>query len=102
MALNIQKSIEESCHEPVFIMADDFKNFFNQLKLAPEEFWKCGMVLADLAGPVYASEYIMTFGLRPVSNIAQRFADAILWIFRKRMIAVEEQFWEDLELQFPG
>jgi len=85
-------------HEPVFAMADDFKNFFNQLKLAPEDYWKCGMVLSDLAGPVYAAEYIMTFGLRPASNIAQRFADAILWVFRRRMIQAEIPFLEAEEM----
>ena len=49
----------------VYTAADDFTNFFNQLqlRLAPEEFWKCGMILSQLGDPRYASEYIMTFGL---------------------------------------
>ena len=73
----------------VYTAADDFKNFFNQLRLAPEEFWKCGMILSQLGDPRYAAEYIMTFGLRPASNIAQRFADAIVSIWRRRMLAAE-------------
>ena len=73
----------------VYTAADDFKNFFNQLRLAPEEFWKCGMILSELGDPRYAAEYIMTFGLRPASNIAQRFADAIVSIWRRRMLEAE-------------
>ena len=76
----------------VYTAADDFKNFFNQLRLAPEEFWKCGMIISELGKPVYAAEYIMTFGIRPASNIAQRFADAILAIWKRRMQTLEEPF----------
>ena len=32
--------------EPLYTAADDFKSFFKQLQLAPEEFWKCGMMLS--------------------------------------------------------
>ena len=80
--------------EPVYTAADDFKNFFNQLHLAPEEFWKCGMVLSKLGKPIYAAEYIMPFGLRPASNIAQRlnFADAILGTWKHRMLEAELPF----------
>ena len=80
----------------VYTAADDFKNFFNQLRLAPAEFWKCGMILSQLGDPKYASEYIMTFGLRPASNIAQRFANAIVSIWRRRMLAAELEHTEAL------
>ena len=76
---------------PLYTAADDFRNFFNQLKLAPEEFWKCGMVLAKEGQAKFVSEYIMTFGLRPASNIAQRFADAILDIWRRNMQETDTQ-----------
>jgi site-specific DNA-cytosine methylase len=87
--------------EAVYTAADDFKNFFNQLRLAPEEFWKCGMIISKLGQPMYAAEYIMTFGLRPASNIAQRFADAILSIWKKRMQALEEPFTAALAASNP-
>ena len=46
-------------------------------------------ILMKLGDPRYAAEYIMTFGLRPASNIAQRFADAIVSIWRRRTLAAE-------------
>ena len=55
--------------EPLYTAAADFKNFFNQLRLAPEEFWKCGMMLSREGKAKFVSESIMTFGLRPASNI---------------------------------
>ena len=81
-AIAILKHAAFILHEPVYIMATNFRNFFNQRKLAPEEYWICGMILSDLAGPTSAAEYIMTFGLRPTSGIAQRVAEAILFIFK--------------------
>ena len=84
-SIAILKHIAFLLNEPVYIMATDFKNFFNQLKLTPQAYWKCNMILANLTGPVYAAEYIMIFGLRPASGTAQRFAEAILFIFNKRL-----------------
>jgi hypothetical protein len=87
---------------PVFAAADDFKNFFNQLMLAPEEYWKCCMVLTESLHAVFATEYIMTFGLRPASNIAQRFADSILHLFRIRMDAEDAPHLALLRKEYPG
>ena len=81
--------------EPLYTAADDFRNFFNQLRLAPEDFWKCGMVLSKddqaklISEYIYMTLYIMTFGLRPASNIAQRLAEAIVAIWRDQMQEAE-------------
>lgn len=88
--------------EALFCAADDFRNFFNQLRCSPEEFHKCGMLLTKNGQPVFATEYIMTFGLRPASNIAQRFADAILAIWKKRFAEREAPFVAQLLDKFPG
>jgi hypothetical protein len=86
---------------PLFLAADDFKNFFNQLKTAPEQWWKCCMVVSELSKPFFASEYMMTFGVSPASNIAQRFADSILWIFRRRMVVADAPFLEQEAREYP-
>ena len=82
--------------ETLFAAADDFKNFFNQLRCSPETFWYCGMMLSQGSEAIFCSEYIMTFGLRPASNIAQRFADAILAIWRDRMAKEEKSALQEL------
>ena len=87
---------------PLFTAADDFRNFFNQFMLSPEEYWKCGMIISEKAKAVFASEFIMTFGLRPASNIAQRFADAILEIWRKRMDIIEAPHINELRRTVPA
>ena len=73
----------------LYTAADDFKNFSNQLRLAPEEFWKCGMMLSRKGKAKFVSEYTMTFGLRPASNIARRFAEAIVAIWRRLLQEAE-------------
>ena len=50
------------------------------------------MVVSEMGKPFFAYEYMTTFGVSPASNIAQRFADAILWIFRKRTTVVDAPF----------
>ena len=87
--ITLLTAVGQFLSEPLYTAADDFRNFFNQLRLAPEEFWKCGMVLSSDGHAKFVSEYIMTFGLRPASNIAQRFAEAIVAMWRDQMQEAE-------------
>ena len=82
--------------QPIYIWTDDLKDMFNQLGLATSELWKQGAVFlhqpGDLPevdlGPgalVFISERRLGFGTHGASNIAQRWDDANLEIFRDRM-----------------
>ena len=78
--------------------SDDYKDFFNHLKLAPEEYWKaCLMTLSQSGDAIYSGvtelafvvEEVLGFGYRMASDIAQRLADAILVLVRKFMDELE-------------
>eukprot|EP00965_Chrysotila_dentata_P178063 5882142-Pleurochrysis_carterae.AAC.2 len=87
--------------EPVYFFGDDAANYFNQLAMAPEEWWKLNIVFlkdeeqlrtsattVNAAGNTlfFVSERRLGFGTHPASNIAQRFSDALLLsLFRDRM-----------------
>jgi hypothetical protein len=101
VALVVLKVISSLIGSPVFAAADDFKNFFNQMKLRPSEYFKCGMMLSEGSSAKFTVEYVMTFGLRPASNIAQRWADSLLEIWRTKMDALEQAEIRDLQERFP-
>ena len=78
----------------VFQNTSDFKDFFNQAKLARESKHRCGWITLGWAGadvdvgdPVlcFVTEHVIGFGCRVSSGVMQRFADFILHIFRQRM-----------------
>ena len=89
--------------EPIYIFGDDAKDYFNQLAIASEDWWKLGVVFLhaqtaltaqDLPRPpearlFFISERRLGFGARPSSNIAQRFSEALLFILRQDMDAEE-------------
>ena len=85
--------------EAVYSGTDDIFSFFNQIKLAPSELWKTGLHWDSLTAgksPVgtHVVEKVLGFGLSPNSNIAQRFANAIVYMFTKRFDKVEAPFFE--------
>ena len=88
--------------EPVFIATDDFKNFFNQLRTAPETWWQNCLIVSDYLEAKYATEYIMTFGVSPASNVAQRFAESLIFIFCKRFFLADAPFLLAERLKFPA
>ena len=98
--LAILKAAAEAMGEPVYLFGDDAKDYFNQLVLSPEVWWQFGIVLmapAEVEDAVdgrpqpkpgqifFVSERRLGFGGMPASNIAQRFSEALLHIFRRRM-----------------
>ena len=91
----------------VFIFGDDFKDHFNQLAMAESELHKLNILflrdgdeLVD-ASPasqvpsaatgqlIFISELRLGFGTHGASNIAQRFSDAVLGLFREDMDAAD-------------
>ena len=59
--------------EPIFFFSDDLAKMFNQLRLAPEQWWKAIRLLKDWNAKraLWCAEYVMPFGVQCASNIAQ-------------------------------
>ena len=82
--------------EPLYLFCDDAKDYFNQLAMAPSELHKLGIVFirddADLRHEtpsgrtppslIFVSEKRLGFGTHGASNLAQRFSEALLAMFR--------------------
>ena len=78
--------------QPVYGFGDDAKDYYNQLVMASSERHKLNIVfLARDGEPVgsgqllFVSEKRLGFGTHGASNIAQRFSDALLDLFREQM-----------------
>ena len=96
--LAVLRHIALELNDDVYILADDYKSFFNQFRTHPSEWWKSLMLWVSDADPgslpVWVVEYVLGFGLTPSSNIAQRFANAMLWILQQRVDADEVLLFE--------
>lgn len=91
--------------EPIYIFGDDAKDYFNQLAMASSELHKLGIVFLAQKGEVleppphapslggarlvFVSEKRFGFGTHGASNIAQRFSNALLDLFRDAMDEAE-------------
>lgn len=88
IALRVLQEAAQILGETVFIICDDYKSFFNQLRLSPSEFCKTGAVHPPRAGQdsvSFAFDRVLGFGIKMASNIAQRFADLLVHIFNAKM-----------------
>jgi hypothetical protein len=75
--LAILKHIADILGEPLFIFTDDFKDYFNQLKLRPMASSQSTVLLRSAAGSVeHVVEEVLGFGHFAASNVAQRWAHA--------------------------
>eukprot|EP00965_Chrysotila_dentata_P068479 2263896-Pleurochrysis_carterae.AAC.1 len=105
--LCVLKAAAAALRQPLNIFDDDAADYFNQLAMSPEEWWKLNIVFiqeseilgtpprhADAKGNAlfFVSELRLGFGAHPASNTAQRFSDAILHMFREDMDAAEASF----------
>eukprot|EP00965_Chrysotila_dentata_P150605 4975404-Pleurochrysis_carterae.AAC.1 len=104
--LCVLKAAAVALNQPLYIFGDDAADYFNQLAMAPEEWWKLNIVFIHeeelLSAPLqhtdgvnalfFVSERRLGFGTHPASNIAQRFSDAILHMFRDDMDAADAPF----------
>ena len=78
--------------QTVIAIAFDFKYYFHQLFFSAWEWWKLGAILPTRAegggaseAMVCFTEHVMTMGLAPSSQIAQRFANALVQALCKRL-----------------
>ena len=106
-------------HEPLRGWKDDAADYFNQIPLAPSEYWVSCLFWAFWAkdesdvgwtnglyglskntlldSPIsVVSEHRLGFGVSLSSNIGQRFAEAILAIFRRRFDEEESALFETI------
>jgi hypothetical protein len=92
--LSILLAAARQLEEPLYVFGDDAKDYFNQLAMASEEWWKFGVVFLhadDLAAPRSASERLffvserrIGFGASPSSNIAPRFSEEALAVLGRK------------------
>ena len=90
--LLILKHIGQVANQPVFVFADDFKDFFSQLKLRESSKPLSTSLLVGLLGDTsdagqlaHVVEEVLGFGHYAASNIAQRWATAIRFMFQRRL-----------------
>ena len=109
----ILRRASEMLGEPLYIWGDDAKDYFNQLAMASSELHKLGIIFLardedDLgvstsdftpihagARLVFVSELRLGFGTHGASNIAQRFSEALLAMFREDLDAEDAAFLRD-------
>jgi hypothetical protein len=104
--LSILLAAARHLEEPLYVFGDDAKDYFNQLAIASEDWWKFGVVFIhadEMAAPrsagerlFFVSERRLGFGARPSSNIAQRFSEALLHLLREDMDAAEASMPPDV------
>ena len=89
--------------EPMYLFSDDAADYFNQLAMHPSEWPLLGIAFIrdeeELLSSVdvhhgdaelfFISERRLGFGTHPASNVAQRFSDAILHLYRIDMDAAD-------------
>ena len=99
----VLKHIADSSGQPVFSIAFDFKYYFHQLWYAASLLPLMGVIMPEpgAGGGASArtgcySEHVMAMGMHASSGYAQRFANALLQAFCKRMDS-EERTFESLE-----
>ena len=98
-------------HEPLNGWTDDVADFFNHLPLAPSEYWtscfawffndrsESGLTGFHATSPIqmsFVSELRLGFGLSLSPNIAQRFSDAIIHVFKTKFDAEEEILFNNI------
>ncbi|KAL3926769.1 MAG: hypothetical protein SGPRY_003147, partial [Prymnesium sp.] len=94
--------------EDIYVFGDDAKDYFNQMAMAVSELWKLNFVFLARKGDrspsgeelqppegmsrlLHIAELRLGFGTHGASNIAQRWSDALLELFRDAMDELEEE-----------
>ena len=90
--------IADAIDEPVFTIAFDFSKWFHQAFFRPDELHRMGSILPLDSGDGTAAELlsihtemVMSMGLTPSSEIAQRLGNALMQVFARRLRAAEER-----------
>ena len=99
----------DAAGEPVFTIAFDFKYYFHQLFFRPSEYWKLGAVMPipDPGGGASGrtqclTEHVLTMGLAPSSQVAQRLANALMQALLLRLDAADEAARASGEREHPA
>ena len=100
--LAVLRRAAEVLGEPIYVIGDDAKDYFNQLGMATSELWKLNIAFLAEAGDLeentagtgqsqllFISEKRLGFGTHGASNVAQRFSYALLDMFRDAMDEAE-------------
>ena len=86
IAMRVLKEAADLLSTSVLVITDDYKSFFNQLRLARSKYCKSGIMHPPRIGEdraTFAYDTVLGFGIKMASNVAQRFADFLAHIFRK-------------------
>jgi len=86
--------------QPIYTFVDDFRNYFSQLPVAPEDWWKTVVAaysrphLDDTSPPhiKFVAEYRLGFGITINSNVAQRLANFVIHLFLQEFHRSEAAF----------
>ena len=86
---------------PIYTFAFDFQFYFHQLFLRHGEWWLAGSLMPERLRAGGASdvmvaivEKVLSMGTSPSSQIAQRFANAIIWALFRKMDALDQPHLE--------
>ena len=88
IALRVLKEAADILDLSVFVLTDDYKSFFNQMRLSKSEYCKTGAMHPPRPGQEqagFAYDTVLGFGIEMASNVAQRFADFLVHIFRQTL-----------------
>ena len=111
--LAILRRAAELLGEPLYAFSDDFKDYFPQLAVAECDLHKLNFIFLAEADDglakldqyhlpqskhgqlLFVSERRLGFGTHGASNLAQRFSDALLHLFRHDMDAAEAAYGDE-------
>ena len=94
----IIKEGADLCELAVYTFKLDWFKMFNQFALRPEEYWKSCHCFPQ----GFIANYCLTFGLSMASNVAQRIANAFVWLFLREFALLDAPFLEELRRRYPA
>ena len=84
----------------LYVVTDDWKDMFNQFRLAPWELWKVGFAFGHLSDTIgdktvlgVVLEYTLGYGFANASNLCQRFANGVFDAISKQMHEADRSFF---------
>ena len=88
----------------LYVVTDDWKDMFNQFRLAPWELWKVGFAFGHLSDTIgdktvlgVVLEYTLGYGFANASNLCQRFANGVFDAISKQMHEADRSFFSASE-----
>jgi site-specific DNA-cytosine methylase len=84
------------------MFSDDLRDFFRQFAIHPSELWMMPFLWASGEEPEFITELRVGFGLAHASNVAQRFANAVIRIFMIEFEKADESYLEEDRRKYPA